>query len=75
VSGGNVQRNRRRLGLGRATQARLGWWTGWLVACAGVFLAFGLPVALMVFGLVVAATFVTLHPVDEPDNGEEVRLR
>jgi hypothetical protein len=58
----------------RATQARAGWWLGWLTVCAGVFLAFGLAVALMVAGLVTALTFLWLHDVDD-DQGEEVRRR
>jgi phage shock protein PspC (stress-responsive transcriptional regulator) len=67
---------RRRLRLGRVAQARLGWWFGWAVVCAGLYLAFGLPPTLVVAGLVIALTFLALHDVDEPAAAdEEVRLR
>jgi fatty acid desaturase len=69
-------RRARSLRIGRAAQARLGWWVGWLVASAGVYLLFGLPVALIVVGLVIAATFLLLHDVDESGGAtEEVRIR
>ncbi|MEV6633887.1 hypothetical protein AB0M54_24360 [Actinoplanes sp. NPDC051470] len=64
---------KRRLGLSKAGQARAGWWLGWLMVAAGIYLAFGLPPALMTFGVVFALTFLVLHDVEEPD--EEVRTR
>lgn len=64
---------RRRLRLSKAAQARAGWWFGWLMVAAGVYLAFGLASALIAFGVVFALTFLVLHDVDEPD--EEVRTR
>lgn len=66
---------RRRLRLARATQARLGWWVGWLIVWAGLYLAFGLAPTLISAGLVIALTFLALHDVDEPESGEEVRFR
>lgn len=59
----------------RSVRAALGWWSGLALLVAGVFLAFGVAVSLMVAGVAVAATFLLIYDVDEqnPDDGIRVR--
>lgn len=50
----------------RAAWVRLAFYTCVLATTAGVFLEFGLGVALMVGGVVGALSALTLHDVDPP---------
>jgi hypothetical protein len=58
------------LRVSRRLQARVGYAAGWALVIAGVFVAAGLSGALIVAGLVTAASFLLLYDVEGGSHSE-----
>ena len=55
------------MGVVRVTRARLGYIAGCALIVIGVALTWGVPVALIVGGTIIAATFLLLYDTDEEE--------
>lgn len=77
MGGVAVKRKTSRRRPSRATRARLGYFTGLIVAAVGLGLALGVGWGLFLGGCGTVAAFVWLYDVDDPDlsDAEEVRFR
>ncbi|WP_426568102.1 hypothetical protein [Streptomyces canus] len=56
--------------LSRLTRSRIGTWTGGGLVSAGVGMQWGLPFALIVAGVLLAAYCLLVADVAEPDRGD-----
>jgi len=55
------------VGVVRVTRARLGYIAGCTLVVIGVALTWGVPVALIVGGAIIAVTFLLLYDTDEEE--------